>query len=69
MRRLEAEGLGDLAARPEPMRPECADAVACWNFCGGWEPERAGLYHRLHGPVDLELTLHLMQVIRDHGHE
>lgn len=65
MLQLAAEGLGEIVARPEPLGLAGHEAIAAWNFCGGWQPQHLPLFAALHGLPDAELTLHLMQVIRD----
>lgn len=67
MRRLEAAGLGELVAEPDPLLPVCAEAVSMWNWLGGWQPERLPVYCALHGASDVELLTELLIVIRDHG--
>jgi hypothetical protein len=39
--------------------------VHCWNFCGGWAPERWPVYAALHDVADWHLLAELMQAIRD----
>lgn len=67
MRELEAAGLGEIVAVPAPFCLAAQEAVAAWNFCGGYEIERLRLFEELHGLPDMELTIHLMSVIREHG--
>ena len=69
MRRLAAAGLGDLVAEPDPLLPAAAEAIACWNWLGGWAPERLPAYLALHGAKDIELLTDLLIVIRDHGRQ
>lgn len=49
---------------PPPLAPECARAMHCWIYCRGWEPERLPFYAALHGIADWELTVHLLENIR-----
>jgi hypothetical protein len=66
VRKLSALGLGDIVAEPDPMLPECAEAISAWNWLGGWFPDRLPAYVSLHGCDDLELLTDLLIVIRDH---
>ena len=65
MLQMKADGLDGFIADPDPLTIDGHDAVAAWNFCGGYYPERLPLFERLHGLSDAELTIHLMAVIRD----
>ena len=51
--------------RPE-LSPENTLAIAAWNFCGGWFPERIDLYEALHGIDNMAELIELMAVISDH---
>ena len=55
-------------AEPPPLGPDEAQASHCWNFCGGWAPERWPLYHALHPVADWPLLVDLMQAIRGAQH-
>jgi hypothetical protein len=40
-------------------------AIHCWNFCGGWAPERWPVYHALHPAPNWHALIDAMQVIRE----
>jgi len=64
--RAIAEGVGGLDHPPERTVP-VAIAIACWDWMGGWQPQRLGQFFRLHGePPDMNLHLALLEAIRDH---
>jgi hypothetical protein len=65
--RLSASGLGDIVAEPDPLLPECGEAISAWNWLGGWAPEKLTVYLDLHGAEDLELLTELLILIRDYG--
>lgn len=67
MLRLQESGLGDIVAEPDPLMPECAEAISAWNWLGGWAPEKLPAYLSLHGCEDLELLTDLLILIRDNG--
>lgn len=46
------------------MEPLAAQAQHCWQFCGGWMPERWPLYALLHDVEDWSLLVELMAHIR-----
>lgn len=64
---MKSAGLDGFIAEPDQLTIDCQDAVAAWNFCGGYNPERLPIFGELHGLPDAEMTIHLMGVIRDHG--
>ena len=64
-----AEGLGTTAVALAELRSKAAEAIACWNWLGGWAPERLPAYLALHGAGDIELLTDLLIVIRDHGRQ
>jgi hypothetical protein len=66
VRLLEADGLGDFIARPEPLTGLALHAAHVWNWCGGWVPERWPLYAQLHDFGEIAVTEHLLMVIRNH---
>ena len=39
-------------------------AVACWNFCDGWAPERWPVFDALHPVDDWHALVDLMQALR-----
>jgi hypothetical protein len=64
MRNLQAAGLGDLVAPPEPLRPACELALHCWGWCDGWAPERWPVYEALFPVPDWHHHIELLRVIR-----
>jgi hypothetical protein len=46
------------------MEPLAAQAQHCWQFCGGWMPERWPFYALLHDVEDWTLLVELMAHIR-----
>lgn len=42
-------------------------AAHCWQFCGGWEPQRWPVYAALYPVHDWHLMTDLMMEIRAHG--
>jgi hypothetical protein len=51
------------------LAPVAEQAIACWNFCAGWAPERWLLYAALHPVDDWYAVMDLMRVIGDRHHE
>lgn len=62
--KLEAAGFGDLRAPPPEQCALAAQATHCWSFCGGWAPERWGVYGALFEVADWHLLIETMQVIK-----
>ena len=62
--KMEAAGLGGLAAPAPEQLPECEVARNCWLFCGGWNPERWAAYESLCPVEDWGMIIELMMVIR-----
>lgn len=52
------------AAAPA-LSSECEQAVAVWNFCGGWQPATLPLAVTWHQVADVELLIHLLLAIRE----
>ena len=67
MRQLAALGLkpDDVLGPLPALSPLAAQAAHCWNFCGGWYPERWPVYAALHDAADWAALAELMQAIRD----
>ena len=65
MRRLQEQGLGALAAPPPPLAREAQQALACWDWCGGWQPQLLPAFAALHGVDDIYTLTELLLVIRD----
>lgn len=40
-------------------------AVHCWRWCDGWRPERWPAYDALHDVEDWQMTLDLMQTMKE----
>lgn len=63
-----ADRLGpDWAGADEPAPPlsvATAQALHCWNWCDGWQPERWPLYLALYPVTDFDTLTGLMQLIR-----
>lgn len=67
MRNLAAWGI-DAAAVGEglpDLSPDAEQAIACWNFCDGWAPERWPVFAALHAVADWPAVVQLQAVIRD----
>ena len=54
-----------MAAPAPTMSMEAMDAVHCWRWCKGWQPERWPAYDALHDVGDWSLTAELMEHMRD----
>lgn len=66
MRNLEAMGIpaGFVGEELPELSPLGVQAIACWNFCDGWEPTRWPMYGALHPVRDWYALIELMQAIR-----
>jgi hypothetical protein len=63
---LQIAGLGILVDQEAPAwHPQALAAARCWQWCGGWDPQRALLFAAMRGVADVELLLDLMTLIRD----
>ncbi len=66
----EAAKLGPDWAGPEedpPITlPLTAQALHCWNWCDGWQPQRWPLYLALYPVTDFDTLTALLQLIRQH---
>jgi hypothetical protein len=58
-----------MIAVPEPLLPIGQRAIAIWNFCDGWFPERWPLYAQFHEFGEIALMERLLMVIRNHTRE
>lgn len=67
MRELVADGLEDFIRWPDPLTEAGARAIAIWNWCDGWNPERWPLYAQLHEFGEIALMERLLMVIRKHA--
>jgi hypothetical protein len=56
--------MGDLVAPPPELDEWAMAARHCWQFCGGWHPERWTVYGALYEVTDWHLLIELMQEIR-----
>jgi hypothetical protein len=61
---LAEQGLGDLAAPAPRLLPDAAEALHCWQWCGGWAPERLPLYAALNAVPSWALLLELLEHLR-----
>lgn len=50
---------------PPPYSLEAAQALHCWQWCGGWSPERWPLYATLHHVDDWDRLPLYLAAIRD----
>lgn len=51
---------------PAPLLGRLDDAARhCWNFCGGWAPERWAVYDALHLVADWHLLIDVMSVLKE----
>ena len=41
--------------------------MRCWNFCGGWFPERIPIFDAIYGVPDHEKLVEMLIHIRDNG--
>ena len=62
---LAVLGISVAEAAPAPLSAAGELAVACWNFCDGWHPERWPIFDALHAVDDWPQMAELMQAIRD----
>ena len=62
---MEEQGFGGMAAPAPTMSMEAMDAVHCWRWCKGWQPERWPAYDALHDVADWSLLAELMEHLRD----
>lgn len=62
---LAVLGLQLPQAAPPPLGAAGELAIACWNFCDGWAPERWPVFGALHPVADWAALAELMAVIRD----
>lgn len=53
------------AAAPPVLSAQAELAVACWNFCDGWAPERWPVFGAFHHVDDWPALVELMQALRD----
>lgn len=66
MRNLAAFGITCDIGEPLPaLSPLAEQAIACWNFCDGWAPERWPLYAALYPVEDWYALVDLMRAIRE----
>ncbi len=68
MREFEAIGLHGLDDPRPAFDVDVETAMRCWNFCGGWFPERIALFDTIYGGADFEKLVEMMMQIRDNGH-
>jgi hypothetical protein len=61
---LAVLGVDTRAAEPPALSAQGELAVACWNFCDGWAPERWPVFGALHDVADWHALAELMQAIR-----
>lgn len=66
MRSLSTLGIrtDDLLAPLPELSPRASLAVACWNFCDGWHPERWPHFGAFHDVPDWGALVELMQAMR-----
>lgn len=65
MRKLKARGMGALLEQPRPLSEHAAEALACWRFLGGWQPERLPVWLALHPADDVDALVRRLEAIRD----
>lgn len=65
MRALQVSGLGRLVQTPAPLGEWAAQALACWYWCKGWEPERWASYAAFHDVPDWHALIDLMKALRE----
>lgn len=51
-------------APPPELLPDAAEALHCWHWCEGWNPDRLPLYAALYPVADWSVVLDLLQHIR-----
>ena len=54
----------DLLEPLPPLSPSASLAVACWQFCDGWVPERWPAFAAFHRVPDWAALIELMQAMR-----
>lgn len=57
--------MGRLIEQPRPLSEGAAEALACWKFLGGWQPERLPIWLALHPTDDIEALVLRLEAIRD----
>lgn len=66
MRKLSIVKLGSfIDDTPPESDTKALQAIHCWNFCGGWNPERLPIYDAIYGIEDWEQMADLLIAIRD----
>jgi hypothetical protein len=66
VRNLPAHGITIDIGEPLPeLSPLAEQAIACWNFCDGWAPERWPMYAALYPADDWYALVDLMRAIRE----
>ena len=64
VRKLRKRGYGQMLAAPQPLSAAAAQAVHCWRFMDGWQPERLPLYLALYPCDDIDGLIERLQAIR-----
>lgn len=54
-----------MLASPPPPTAACEEARYCWNWLGGWHPERIGVYLTFHACADVHGLMERLLAIRE----